>query len=44
MMFAEIKSGLNEGDTIGYQVASMPAFGMFGMGPGGFGAAVVRFG
>jgi HlyD family secretion protein len=26
------------------KVASMPAFGMFGMGPGGFGAAVVRFG
>jgi HlyD family secretion protein len=44
MMFAEIKSGLNEGDTVGYQVATMPNFGMFGMGPGGFGAAVVRFG
>jgi HlyD family secretion protein len=39
-MFAEIKSGLKEGDTVSYTVATMPSFGMFGMGPGGgFGSA-----
>jgi HlyD family secretion protein len=43
-MFAEIKSGLNEGDTVAYKVATMSGFNMFGMGGsyGGYGASVWR--